>query len=266
MKTKTTGDLSSAESRLAYMQSPKNRRNMMLYEEGCWRFIAPLLPAHSIRILEAGCGTGRWVNRLAPLGHRMVLSDISPDMIRTAMAQIEKQGISKQVDGCHVLDICNMDQLPDESFDMALALGEPIGLCDDPHKGIGELARVVKPGGYVACDVANRYRNALDLARENNWQGAAEALKSGRIQTSTGFPRRCFSPNELCEFYDAYGLRVLHLAAVCPLLSFPPDDSQSAAMENDATYSAAMDIFHQFAQTPEMLGVSTRLLIVGQKP
>ena len=267
MTEKTARDLwdARAASRLKFMQTKKMARFNALYENACWRFIEPLLPVGGGRILEAGCGTGRWVYRLVPLGHRVVLSDFSPEMVRIAFKQIDEQGVSDGVEACHVLDICDMHTLADESFDMALALGTPVGLCDNPHKAVAELYRVVKQGGFLFCDVTNQYRRALDLAKENNWAAVAEILDSGKKQTNGGFVSRSFTPEKIRELFTACGLKVLHVAAVCPFLSFPPSPDQVTALEDDAAYAAAKDIFYRFAETPEMIHVSTRLLIAGRK-
>ena len=48
-------------------------------------------------------------------------------------------------------------------------------------------------------------------------------------------------------------------------MPFPPQPEQVAALENDAAYADARDIFFRFAETPEMIHVSTRLLIAGRK-
>ncbi len=267
MTEKTARDLwdARAASRLKFMQTKKMARFNTLYEDACWRFIEPLLPVGGGRILEAGCGTGRWVYRLVPLGHRVVLSDFSPEMVRIASKQINERGVSDGVEACHVSDICDMHTLADESFDMALALGTPVGLSDNPHKAMAELHRVVKQGGFVFCDMANQYRSALDLAKENNWAAVAEVLDSGKNQANGGFVSRRFTPTAIRELFTACGLQVLHVAAVCPFLSFPPNPDQVAALEDDAAYAAARDIFHRFAETPEMISISTRLLIAGRK-
>jgi len=267
MIEKTARDIwdSRAESRVKLLKQREIKRSNTLYEDGCWRFIEPFLPAGPGRILEAGCGTGRWVYRLAPLGHRIVLSDFSPEMIRVASEEVDRRGVSDSVNACHVLDICDMHALEDEAFDMALALGEPVGLCDDQCKAVKEMHRVVRPGGYVICDVSNRYRRALDLARENDWSGAAELLNRGTSRTKSGFSHKSFSPEEVRELFTSCGLEVLHVAAVCPFLSFPPKRDQTSALEEDKTYETVRDIFHRFAEDPEMIGMSARLLIVGRK-
>jgi ubiquinone/menaquinone biosynthesis C-methylase UbiE len=84
-------------------------RFLDLYEESCWRYIEPVLPvAEGSTILEVGCGTGRWVTRLAPMGYHVVLADLSPTMIEQARDKVERLGLGDRVVGYHVLDICDM--------------------------------------------------------------------------------------------------------------------------------------------------------------
>jgi len=97
-------------------------RFLDLYEASCWRYIETALPeVEKSLILEAGCGTGRWVERLAPLGYQMVLSDLSSEMIRCAHDKVERLGLSDHVVAYYVLDICQMHALPEASFDLVLA-------------------------------------------------------------------------------------------------------------------------------------------------
>lgn len=267
MTKKSARDLwdARAAERLKFMQTKKMARFNALYEGACWRFIRPLLPAEGGRILEAGCGTGRWVYRLVPLGHRVMLTDFSPEMINIASEQINERGVSDGVEACHVSDICDMHIFADNSFDMALALGTPVGLCDNPQKAVAELHRVVKPGGVVFCDMANQYRKALDLAKNNDWAAVAEVLDSGKSLSNGGFVSRSVTPKKIRELFIACGMEVLHVAAVSPFLSFPPNPEQVAVLENDKSYAAARDLFYRFAENPEMIHVSARLLIVGRK-
>lgn len=240
--------------------SPLNR----LYEESCWRVIEPLLPEGGARVLEAGCGTGRWVFRLAPLGHRVTLTDFSPEMVRVAEREVRDRGMADAVDGYHVLDICDMHALADATFDLVLALGEPLGLCADAGKALAEMRRVTKPGGHVVCDVANRFRQALDLAKANHWSLAAEVVERGERQSAQGFTHHSFTPDSLRALYESNALQVTTLTASCPFLSFPPDKAQLEALQDAQTYATAQTLFTTQAHTPEMLAVSSRLLIAGK--
>ncbi len=267
MQLKSARDIwdEKAEERVKRMRDNKMAASRKLYEETCWRYLEPLLPAKQARVLEAGCGTGRWVYRLAPLGHRVVLSDFSPEMVRVAQEQAEENGIADSVESCQVLDICDMNTLDDNSFDIVLALGEPLGLCPDARKAVSELHRVAKPGGYVLCDVANRFRRALDYALSNEWQKASTVLESGKSLTTGDLPHTSFSVEGLRGLMENEALQVVHIAAVCPLMTFPPRKDQMTALENNDNFNLARDIFSRFAEDREMMGVSSRLLAVGRK-
>lgn len=255
-----------AESRARQMRSRGFSPLNDLYEEGCWRFIEPLLPEAGARVLEAGCGTGRWVFRLAALGHQVTLTDFSPEMVRVAREQVRERGVEASVDDCLVMDICDMRALPDESFDLVLTLGEPLGLCSDPGRALDEMRRVTRPGGHVVCDAANRFRMALDLARDDHWDQAAQVVETGMRTSRGGFDHRSFSPDELRSLFETHGLKVQTLAASCPFLSFPPDkDRLNYLIEHPEAYAVAQSLFHSQAQTPEMLAVSSRLLAVGKR-
>lgn len=254
-----------AEERAKRMRDKSMAASRKLYEETCWRYLEPLLPPKPVRILEAGCGTGRWIYKLAPLGHRLVLSDFSPEMIRIATEQAKEGGVADSVESWQVLDICDMDSLDDQGFDMSLALGEPLGLCSDPRKAVAELARVTKPGGHVLLDAANRFRRALDYALENEWEKAATVIETGKSRTTGNLAHTSFSVQGLREMMENEGLQVLNIAAVCPLMTFPPRKDQIETLDKRGKFEIAQKLFQDNAEEREMIGVSSRLLAVSQK-
>jgi ubiquinone/menaquinone biosynthesis C-methylase UbiE len=244
----------------------KSGRFRDLYEEGCWRYIEPVLPPiKGSLILETGCGTGRWVFRLAPIGYHMVLSDLSPEMIRHAAETVKLQGMSDRVAAYHALDICDMHTLSDESFDLVLALGVPLSLCSDPRTAVEECQRVTKPSGYVVCDATNRFRTALDLARENDLTQFARVLDTGQITRQTGLTQYHFRPQELASLFRTNGMEVLHLAAVCPFFEFPVTQEHVNILDDDEIFKTVQDVFRRYAEEPNVISLSRRLLIVAQK-
>ena len=244
----------------------KSGRFRELYEEGCWRYIEPLLPpAETGLILETGCGTGRWAFRLAPMGYRVILSDLSAEMIKHAAERVEKQGVGGSVAGYHVLDICDMHTLADESVDMVLALGVPLSLCSDPERAIAECSRVTKPNGHVICDMSNRYRTALDLARENRLSQFAGLLDTGRVTRETGFTQHHFSSEVLSDLFQKEGMEILHLAAVCPFFEFPATKEHVDLLNDEEIFRTVQDVFRRYAEDPNVIALSSRLLVVAQK-
>ena len=241
-------------------------RFLELYEEACWHYIEPALPeVDTSTILEAGCGTGRWVMRLAPLGYRMVLSDLSPAMIGYAREKVERLELSDRVTGYYALDICDMHALPDASFDLVLALGGPLTLCRDAGLAAGEFRRVTRPGGYVICDVANRYRTALDLVRENQTGQLARVLDAGQFARPDGLTDHRFGPRELAALFEAHGMEALHVAGVCPFFDLLPTAEQVSILDDEHVFETMQDVGGRYAEDPFAVALSGRLLIVARR-
>ena len=241
-------------------------RFLDLYEEGCWRYIEPVLPRIDTSvILEAGCGTGRWVIRLAPMGYRVVLSDLSPEMVEHAREKVEQQGLCDRVADYYALDICDMQALSNANFDLVLALGGPLSLCHNASLAISEFHRVTKPGGYVVCDTANRYRTALDLVRENKASQLASVLDTGRFLRRDGLVDHRFDPQELDDLFAANGWEVVHVAGICPLFEYLPTAEQVRFLDDENLFEAMRDVGKRYAENPCMVAQSGRLLIVARR-
>ena len=114
--------------------------HMWLANEGLRR--AGLGP--DMRFLDVAAGSGALSIPAARLGAQVVSTDMSPVMLERLEVRARKEGLNLEtrvMDG-HALD------LEDGVFDMS---GSQFGvmLFPDMPRGIGELARVTKPGGRV---------------------------------------------------------------------------------------------------------------------
>ncbi len=244
----------------------KYEKFLALYEASCWRYIEPLLPnLEGSRILEVGCGTGRWIYRLAPMGYQMTLSDLSPEMIRHASERVTDLGLEDRVDGYHVLDICNLHAFVDCSFDLVLAMGGPLGLGEDFRKGVAELFRVVKAGGYIVCDVANRYRTGLELARMGKPEQIMDLLSSGEYVRPDGLKDHRFEPAELKRVFGEVGFESKSIVGICPFFDFLPDAKSVEVLEDEHGYEVMLEVSRHYGKIPEIVGLSGRLLLVAQR-
>jgi ubiquinone/menaquinone biosynthesis C-methylase UbiE len=141
-------------------------RAVTAYEEG-WR--AQLEPAHSLmldlvapqpgeRVLDVACGTGLVSFRLAEaVGARgaVVGTDISGEMIETARRFAAERDIANAS-----FERSDAEALPfaDGSFDAAVC-GLGLMYVPDPVKALGEIRRLLRPGGRAAAAVWGARRN-----------------------------------------------------------------------------------------------------------
>lgn len=99
------------------------------------------------QILELGCGTGSmWRESLHLLiGNAMLtLTDFSEGMLETAKRNVTSENVRFQQ-----VDIQNIPY-PDASFDVVIA-NMMLYHVPDLHKGLAEVRRVLKPGGFFYC-------------------------------------------------------------------------------------------------------------------
>jgi len=100
-------------------------------------------------LLDAGTGTGRMLELLAPFIRRGVGIDVSAEMLAIARDRLERA----QAHHCQVR-LGDLYRLPfpdgsnDQGFDAAL-FHQVLHYLDDPQAAIVEAARVLRPGGQI---------------------------------------------------------------------------------------------------------------------
>jgi 2-polyprenyl-3-methyl-5-hydroxy-6-metoxy-1,4-benzoquinol methylase len=107
-------------------------------------------------VLDVGCGAGVTVLELAQQGYHASGIDIAPKMIERAQAEAQARGVTAD------FRVALAEALPysDASFDVLIALGLLGNIVDD-RAALGEMRRVLKPGGRVLLTMPNLL--ALDL-------------------------------------------------------------------------------------------------------
>jgi ubiquinone/menaquinone biosynthesis C-methylase UbiE len=102
-----------------------------------WGLLDGLTPGDA---LDAACGTGRHARHLADLGHRVVGVDGSPEMLERARSAVPEAEY-------HEGDLLALP-LPNASVDLAVC-ALALEHVADLGAAVGELARVVRPGGSI---------------------------------------------------------------------------------------------------------------------
>jgi SAM-dependent methyltransferase len=96
-----------------------------------------------LRVLDAGCGEGRFARMLAERGARVVGVDLSPRMIELAR---EEEGREHRGIEYLVADLADLSPLPRGSFDLAVAYMS-VHDVRRYRRAFREIARVLRPGG-----------------------------------------------------------------------------------------------------------------------
>ena len=126
-------------------------------------FFAPLVEdfnrRHVRRVLDLGCGNGRHVIHLAKAGFAVTGLDISISGLRLARQWLAEQGLQADM---ALADFHSPFPLRAESFDALLTTQVIHHAClAEVRRAIGEIHRVLAPGGLALISVAGRVDEGL---------------------------------------------------------------------------------------------------------
>lgn len=170
------------------------------------------------RILEIGCGIGTIVAELAKQGIDIRGTDIS--QVAIEYGRTKYPGIR--------LEVQPAEELPyeDGAFDVVLSfdLFEHIARID---RHVGEVHRVLKPGGYYLFQTPNKWSNAVFETLNHKtlkWRRVHPSLHTpGQLRrrlTKHGFEARFVKMNPVNEFARAKFRKLGPLARVIERLDF----------------------------------------------
>lgn len=134
----------------------------MWHDALTWDYIKPHLPNNqSARVLDLGCGTGKWGAKIIKSGFAVTFVDISGRMIDQARKKIEGLDISDRAQFLQA-DLCDLSELPENAFSLAIAMGDAIGCTTSPAKALKQIRRSLTEEGMLIATLDNRL-SAIDF-------------------------------------------------------------------------------------------------------
>jgi len=235
-----------------------------LYDKVTWHYIEPYLPSEGT-VLDAGGGTGRWTIPIARRGLRVVLYDISREMLAVARRKTEECGLTDLVT-TEEGDICNMPFGNDE-FDFVLAEGDPISHCGNPDKATSEIARVLKRDRYMAVGVDSLFNVIRGVLEREGPDLAMKALLDKRFYANYAKPWRlrcwAFSPDDLRKLFERNGLEVVKI--VGKTLTHRSKSRDDPLLQDPDRAKKLLELELMLCEEPSIVGFGWHLHAVGRK-
>lgn len=129
------------------------------------------------RVLDAGCGEGRFARMLAGCGAKVIGVDLSVNMIRHARAM--ESEVPLDIDYFKA-DICDLSRFTAESFDAAVAYLSILDVLE--YRGaIREIARVIAPGSQFLFSVVHPCFNPPGAAWEPRKPGTIPIFDKDKL-------------------------------------------------------------------------------------
>ena len=246
------------------VQSPRTLVSLELHRRLLRRFVQ-----RSWRVLEVGAGPGRFTIELATIGTTIVVSDVSTVQLELNAEKAREAGCESAVEERRVLDVRDLSEVPDRSFDATGAFGGPISYAfEQAERALTECLRVTRVGGVVLASVMatiGTMRFFLPVVAEESRQFGIEVtdavLRTGDLRHTPADAHRCrmFRWREILAMIDALPCRLLAASA-----SNATSLGEAGALEwfaaEPGRWQRYLDWEEELAREPGALDGGTRIL------
>jgi 2-polyprenyl-3-methyl-5-hydroxy-6-metoxy-1,4-benzoquinol methylase len=242
-----------------------------------------LLEQHIVpgdRVLDVGCGPGRFAIDLATLDARVTLVDLSDVQLDLARQRLGERQMLDRVEGFQRGDVLDLSAFGDSTYDAVVCFGGVLSYTREKYAAaIGELGRVVRPGGVVLVSVmslygAMRLLGPLDAAQvvesidqHLDWEqvlGGADIVFTRPGSKEFHQPIALFTSRGLSAALTDAGLHVERLASANPLF---PQYMKVAQIEASAAASdRLMALEAAVCQNPGLIDAGGHLIAVARRP
>jgi 2-polyprenyl-3-methyl-5-hydroxy-6-metoxy-1,4-benzoquinol methylase len=252
-------DASSTFWRDTYLGKDAFGINVRQRQAAALSYIDELSLPTATRVLEIGCGAGFMAIALARRGFAVEAVDHVHAMIELTQTHARQTGTANRIHAS-IEDIHELT-FEDESFDLIVALGVMHWL-HDLRKAMLEIARVLKPGGYVVLNIprSHAFLNPLSVpAFESILERVKREVVKPALHDGRNFARpHTYLPKEFNQYLSAVNLTIIKSTTV----GFGP-----VKILNREVFSKIQQRLQQFAgsKNPILRAAGSQYIILAKK-
>jgi len=236
-----------------------------------WKYIEPYVPTDpNALVLDAGGGTGRWSIQLAAKGCKVILMDISEEMLQISANKVKKENLQHRI-AIRKGDITKTEYA-DETFDMILC-EHALFLFKDPNIVLREFRRIAKRKARLIISAHNRYVQSLaSLSEEpstDNVENAFNILtgkKHGAMDKEEKVKIYTWTPEEFRGMLERNGFFIEKMVGKGH--SMPLRISKELFMEKDYSdelFNKILEYELTFCEKPDALALAGHLQAIARK-
>ena len=230
------------------------------------------------RVLDLGCGPGRFSSAITRLDGRVTLMDISRGQLKIAREKLGQAGMREQTEGLVQADVAHLPVVPDGHFDVVVAYGGALSyVCEQRRSAAAELVRVTRPGGTLLVSVMSRFgavvnvvrRPALPVLKDPERWHLRPVVTDGELPPFPSRLAEMFHP--AMHLYTAAELQTLFEG--CDILETAGSNVStyegSAAFEelagDEKAWATAVELERELCQEPGLVDSGSHLIMTARR-
>jgi S-adenosylmethionine-dependent methyltransferase len=225
------------------------------------------------RVLDLGGGPGRYAIELAKRGHRVVLADLSPELLEVARRRVAEANLPG-VESFDIVNATDLGRYAAGSFDAVIAFGPFYHLVADAEnrRAAAEVHRVLVSHGQAFIAFIPRLSGVIALIDRAATQPAQvpdavlrTAANSGAFAnpTASGFQEGYYPlPGEIEQLFVAAGFRIEDMLS---LRSITNNRAPQVARLEPAVRAEVERLDRALCRLPEIIATCGHALLVVKR-
>ncbi len=248
------------------------------YKKVLQKEIPQVFNGKSMKLLDAGAGTGRWSMFMYELFSDKFdingeLIDISDKMLEVARRKFESKGVASKFS--FILgDIENMPNITDDYYDLSISFYNVLSFVENPKNALLEINKKLKKDGAHISIVANKYHSYYFSILTNRLSSLDEIREKSKIRFNDLMPAiHCFTPQEIKDLYKEAGFENVKVIGG-PNFIYPGMDETYVhgsteaiqnKLENAEVYNKILDIEFDNYNNSDIAARANALMVIARK-